>query len=134
MASSSLFALSPSSVNSRSTPFDEALDRFRKTLSPEQASNFRLSTAEGVKQELLVLEKQQEQKRLLRGLRRVETYVRGMLQFSEVIGIFAQINPELLGFIWVRTKLDQQLAFQSSCADMHLSVKGPTRLLLQVIF
>jgi hypothetical protein len=86
---------------SASGAFYSALCSFKQKLTQNQRDSFQHTTAEDVISELNAIQAEQEKRGSLRNLRRIEPFIQGINQFSEVLGIFVQAKPEILAFIWV---------------------------------
>lgn len=84
------------------TPFDEVLSEFRESLVKKQKDpdSFKDYTAQRFIADLNTMEKGQRNKKMMRGLIKIQSYIHGLEQFSEVIGIFVQAKPEILACIW----------------------------------
>lgn len=89
--------------------FEDALDAFIRTLSPSEKEDFKFTTVADVHYEIGRIQKEQEQKRLLRGLRRIEPFVDGLVRYSGVIEQLVTINPGILAPIWGPLKLILQV-------------------------
>jgi 5-formaminoimidazole-4-carboxamide-1-beta-D-ribofuranosyl 5'-monophosphate synthetase len=81
--------------------FGQVLAEFERSLTPKEKSFFVRTSIRDVHEEIEKLQKEQDTRRTLRNIRGMEPYIKGLLQFSEVIGIFVQGKPEVLAFIWV---------------------------------
>lgn len=90
--------------------FGHALDAFTETLSPSEKKNFQFTTVKDVHCEIGRIQKEQEQKRLLRGLRRIEPFVEGLTRYSSVIEQFVNINPRIMSPIWGPLKFILQMS------------------------
>lgn len=81
--------------------FETALATFVGSLSVAEKEKFAFSSISEVYQEIDNLQKSQEQRGLLRNLRRVHSFVDGINRYSQIIEQFVSVKPSLLAFIWV---------------------------------
>ena len=61
------------------------------------------TTIDDFNREVQVLEAQQERNKKLRGLKRIEPFVKGLEEYAGVIEVFVQAKPEIISLIWVRS-------------------------------
>ena len=80
--------------------FEEALEAFTKHLSDTEKADFQFTTVAEVHLEIDRIQKDQERKHLLRGLKRITPFVDGLVRYSAVIEQFVTINPGILAAIW----------------------------------
>lgn len=90
--------------------FDQALESFLTTLTPQEQSEFRISNVSDVYAEIARIEKDQERKGLLRGLKRIQPFIDGLTRYSNVIEQFVTMNPGILAAIWGPIKLLLQIS------------------------
>lgn len=81
--------------------FETALATFVGSLSVAEKEKFAFSSISEVYQEIDNLQKSQEQRGLLRNLRRVHPFVDGINRYSQIIEQYVSVKPSLLAVIWV---------------------------------
>jgi hypothetical protein len=86
--------------NSQATPFERALDEFKKDLKKRDQDNFKNTTLDGLKQCIGDLQKKQHSTRRLQNLNRLKPFIEAIEQYGRVITIFANSN-DLVAFVWV---------------------------------
>ena len=83
------------------TSFDIAFERLRDTVSKDDARAFASSKMEDVWATAKDIERQLEERRSLRGFRRIQPFLEAVEQYSKVIEVSCNQTP-YLPFIWVR--------------------------------
>lgn len=111
----------PTSFPTVSSPFDQALRRFKAELSDNDISTFSLTTAEDLKKEILKLQEKQASEKRIQNLNRLTAFVEAMDQFDKVIQVFLNAS-DYLGFVWVSFELSQLcpgLTLLSGTGEIH---------------
>ena len=90
--------------------FEDALEAFTQTLSHSEKADFQFAEVADVHREIGRIQKEQERKHLLRGLKRITPFVDGLVRYSAVIEQFVTINPGILAAIWGPLKLILQVS------------------------
>jgi hypothetical protein len=86
-----------------------AFSRLQDALYPSDAALFRETTPEAVKDAIKIIERDQEGRRSLRGLRRIQPFFHGLSRLGGAIETLCQGTPYLC-FIWAPVKLLLQIA------------------------
>lgn len=86
-----------------------AFEKLEGALHPGDARLFRSTTLEDVKSTAKIIERDQEQRRCLRNLRRIEPLFQALGKFGTAIDVLCQGTPYLC-FIWAPIKLLLQIA------------------------
>lgn len=94
---------------SATTTIRLAFEKLEDALHPSDARLFRSTTLEDVRSAAKIIERDQEQRRCLRNLRRIEPLFQGLARFGSAIDILCQGTPYLC-FIWAPIKLLLQIA------------------------
>ena len=80
--------------------FEDALEAFTQNLSDTEKADFQFATVTEVHLAIDRIQKDQERKHLLRGLKRITPFVDGLVRYSAVIEQFVTMNPAILAAIW----------------------------------
>lgn len=86
-----------------------AFEKLEDTLYPSDARLFRSTTLENVRSAAKIIERDQEQRRCLRNLRRIEPLFQTLAKFGAAIDVLCQGTPYLC-FVWAPIKLLLQIA------------------------
>ncbi|OJD34180.1 zinc finger protein [Diplodia corticola] len=89
----------PTPLPAATSPFDQALARFKGQLSDKEIVDFQLTSAEDLKRAILQLQKTQAGEKRMQNLHRLTAFVEAMDQFDKVVQVFLNAS-DYLGFIW----------------------------------
>jgi hypothetical protein len=104
------------------TVFDHALVNFTRNLSHKERLECSFATVSDVYREIDRLQKSQDEKRLLRGLKRAQPFVDGLLRYSSTIEQFVNVKPDVLGLLWGPLKLVLSVSSRSlECFNIILN-------------
>lgn len=82
--------------------FTSAKEDFKRSLKNPSAYDFSsLTSIDDVLEEAKKVERQQAKTKTLRGLKRIQPFIHGLKEYSEVIETFAQVKPDIMSLIWV---------------------------------
>lgn len=73
-------------------------------LTSQELDYFQSSRLEDVQRALARIQSEQEAKGSLRYLRRIDPFIKTMLEYSKVVEVFVNVE-EILAFIWVLSRL-----------------------------
>jgi hypothetical protein len=90
--------------------FEDALEAFTQALTSSEKADFQFTTVTDVQREIERIQKEQEQKHLQRGLKRIWPFVDRLIRYSAVIEQFVTINPGILAPIWGPLKFILQVS------------------------
>ncbi|KAL8370099.1 hypothetical protein RB595_000459 [Gaeumannomyces hyphopodioides] len=79
--------------------FQRVSNAFKADLTPQEREYFRSSRLEDVQHTLATIQSEQEAKGSLRFLRRIDPFVKTMLEYSKVVEVFVNVE-ETLAFVW----------------------------------
>jgi hypothetical protein len=82
--------------------FDDAIAAFIKTLPQSEIAEFKGTTIIDVYEEMDRIQRLQEDKCLLRYVKRVKPFVEGISRYASIIEVLISSKPDLLALIWVR--------------------------------
>ena len=82
-------------------PFTVALERFKDNLTAPEISQFSFTTIDDVWAEVTKIQREQGARRSLRNMARIEPFINGLKDHSDVLEVFVQAKPEFMAFIWV---------------------------------
>jgi hypothetical protein len=82
--------------------FEKTLASFQTRLSQEDLELFQITTFDDLKVAIGTIQKDQAARKGLRNLNKIKPFLKGLSQYAQVIEVFIQVKPEILGFIWVR--------------------------------
>lgn len=82
--------------------FTEALSAFKQNarLSSSEESDFRITTLEELKDAVRKMEQEQESKRRMMNMKRLDPFLKSMEQYGKIIEVFGNVN-EVVAFVWV---------------------------------
>ena len=81
--------------------FNNAFERLRATINPEDARTFASTTMQDVWNAARRIERQLEAKRSLRNFNRIQKFLAGIEQYSKIVEVLCNPTP-YLPFIWVQ--------------------------------
>jgi hypothetical protein len=81
--------------------FKQALDDFRKTLSPEDQNEMQFTTLEHLQECILDIQREQINGRAARNINRLAPFLDAMGQYQTLIEVFLNASS-ILCFVWVR--------------------------------
>jgi transcriptional/translational regulatory protein YebC/TACO1 len=84
--------------------FCRVLESFKATLSQDDKDEFKLSTLDDLKLEILAIQEKQASERKMKNSARLKSFLEAMEQYDEVVKVFLNAS-EILAFIWVRQLL-----------------------------
>ncbi|OAL02432.1 C2H2 domain-containing protein [Phaeosphaeriaceae sp. SRC1lsM3a] len=79
--------------------FSKALASFRTRLSAEELATFRSTTYDNLLDDLIRLQQQQEKKKEMMNLSRIQAFLEGMHQLGKIVEVFLNVN-EAVCFVW----------------------------------
>ena len=79
--------------------FQDALDWFKKDLSPREIVDFEKTTLHSLKAEIIRIQADQERLRSQMHLERTQSFLEAMEQFGKVVDVFLNSTP-FLGYVW----------------------------------
>ena len=79
--------------------FDDALHDFIDRVGEEKAKDFEKTDIKAVMKELKKMQQDQRKAKMVRGLRRVEGFLRAFEQFGDVVETFLNASP-FVCFVW----------------------------------
>ena len=91
--------------------FSQALTAFRTRLSAEELDTFKTTTYDDLVDELVQLQRQQEKKKEMMNLSRIQSFLEGMHQLGKVVEVFLNVN-EVVCFVWGPVKFLLLVRFQ----------------------
>lgn len=82
--------------------FTEALCAFKQNarLSSSEESEFRMTSLEELKDAVRKMEQDQESKRRMMNMKRLDPFLKSMEQYGKIIEVFGNVN-EVVAFVWV---------------------------------
>lgn len=109
--------------------FEVILEDFKTKaqLSPRELEEFKFADLAGLQHTIKTIQLEQEAKRRMRHMRRLEPFLQTMAQYGQVVDVFVNTS-ETLAFIWVSRSWT---VFLLSLADTKRS-QGPMKWLLMV--
>lgn len=84
-----------------SSIFETALSDFKTSLTPEENEDFKMTDLAALKQVLSKIQKDQENRRSMMYMKRLEPFLNAMETYGKVIEVFLNTS-NILAFIWVR--------------------------------
>jgi ribosomal protein S21 len=84
--------------------FDNALKRFRESLTKGQREQFAHCKKQDVQRTIQDIQTRHGSQRSLKNMRRVSKFIEGMSQLSQVIEVFLNVNNSV-AFVWVRAQM-----------------------------
>jgi hypothetical protein len=81
--------------------FQEALDEFRKTLTPKDRVQMQSTTLESLQRCVLDIQQEQIKGRTCGNINRLKPFLDAMSQYEKVIEVYLNAS-EILCFVWVR--------------------------------
>ncbi|KKY15263.1 putative c2h2 domain containing protein [Diplodia seriata] len=96
------------------SPFDQALAKFKGELSDKEIDDFQLTTGDDLKHAVLQLQTKQASEKRMQNLNRLTAFVEAMEQFDKVIQVFLNAC-DYIGFVWGPAKF--MLVVAASHAD-----------------
>lgn len=93
-------AASPAASGTR-CDFEVILDDFKAQLTVKELDEFKFASLQGLRTTIKLIQKEQEAKRRMQHMRRLEPFLRTMEQYGTVVEVFVNTS-ETLAFIWVR--------------------------------
>lgn len=79
--------------------FSKALASFRTRLSAEELATFKSTTYDNLLDDLVKLQQQQEKKKEMMNLSRIQAFLEGMHQLGKIVEVFLNVN-EVVCFVW----------------------------------
>lgn len=86
-------------VNQPSEAFKKALQAFRTRLSAEEDAKFKSTTYEQLCADLTQLQQEQEKRKEMMNLSRIQAFLEGMQQLGKTIEIFLNVS-DAVAFVW----------------------------------
>lgn len=82
--------------------FRQVVDAFKAkaALTPEELQSFQFSTLSDVSVTMQAIQEKQAKRGKLRHLRRIEPFLKTMLEFGKVVEVFLNVS-DILAFVWV---------------------------------
>lgn len=80
--------------------FETALKEFKAGLTPDEKDDFNMTDLDSLKQALSKMQKDQENKRSMMYMRRLEPFLTAMENYGKVIEVFLNTS-DILAFVWV---------------------------------
>lgn len=80
--------------------FEVILDDFKAQLTVKELDEFKFASLDGLRATIKLIQKEQEAKRRMQHMRRLEPFLRTMEQYGTVLEVFVNTS-ETLAFIWV---------------------------------
>jgi hypothetical protein len=81
--------------------FEKILASFQTRLSQADVELFRITTFDDLKVAVATIQKEQAARKGLRNLNKIKPFLTCLNQYTQVLEVFVQVKPEILGFIWV---------------------------------
>jgi hypothetical protein len=103
-ASNQTLASSEALVSGPASPFERALEAFKKSLKKKDQNNFKSTTFDELEKSITGLQAKQNAKRQLRNLNRLKPFLEAIEQYGKVIEVFCNSN-DIVAFVWVRNTL-----------------------------
>lgn len=91
----------PESFSTHDAGFRRVLEQFKATLSQDDKEDFRLSTLDDLKLEILAIQEKQASERKMKNSARLKSFLEAMEQYDEVVKVFLN-TADILAFVWVR--------------------------------
>jgi len=89
-----------SPVRSLDAEFERVAKAFRANLRSDELQCFKLSELGDLRTILASIEEQQDKKRGLAYMKRVEPFINTMLEFGKIVEVFLNVT-DVLAFVWV---------------------------------
>jgi len=89
--------------------FDNALDKFRRSLTEKQRLDFQSCTLNEVQAAIEGIQARLGARWELRSMTRIQKFIEAMTQLGQVVEIFLNVN-EAVAFVWVSTHIFFSLA------------------------
>lgn len=86
-----------------SAKFEDALTKFRQTLTVKQRANIEKTTLQDIHQTIEDVQQRQDKSRTLKNLTRIESFVSGMEELGKIIELFANVNS-IVAYVWVKVQ------------------------------
>ena len=100
----------PESFSTPDTGFRRVLEQFKATLSQDDKEDFRLSTLDDLKLEILAIQEKQASEKKMKNSARLKSFLEAMEQYDEVVKVFLN-TADILAFVWVRKIIIRNPAF-----------------------
>jgi hypothetical protein len=84
--------------------FQQAVDKFKKNLTPEDQNEFKYTTLEDLQRDILNI----QNKHRNRNMMRLKVFLEGMEQYGRVVEVFLNTSA-ILCFVWVRYEVCIQM-------------------------
>ena len=91
----------PESFPTPDTSFRRVLEQFKATLGQDDKEDFRLSTLDDLKLEILAIQEKQASEKKMKNFARLKPFLEAMEQYDEVVKVFLN-TADFLAFVWVR--------------------------------
>ncbi|KAH0537608.1 hypothetical protein FGG08_005600 [Glutinoglossum americanum] len=88
------------SISTSDRNFRRVLEDFKATLSQDDKDDFKLSTLDDLKLEILAIQEEQATERKMKNSARLKSFLEAMEQYDEVVKVFLNTS-EILAFVWV---------------------------------
>ncbi|KAK2808656.1 hypothetical protein FQN50_004520 [Emmonsiellopsis sp. PD_5] len=89
--------------------FDAALADFKKRLTSKELEDFKFTTLDEVRMEIIKIQDEQDQLKTMRDMTRIQSFVEAMTEFGKVIECFLNVS-DIIAFIWGPVKFLLQVA------------------------
>lgn len=87
------------------SPFDRALDIFKKDLTKRDKDNFKITTIQDLQKSIDDLQKKHQSTRRIQDLSRLGVFLEAIDQYTKVVEPFCNSN-EIVAFVLVRAKFE----------------------------
>lgn len=90
------------SLGTAKCEFETALEDFKMNaqISPDEAKDFRFSDLNSLRSTIKQIQAEQEAKRRMRHMKRLEPFLQTMEQYGKTVDVFVNTS-EVLAFVWV---------------------------------
>lgn len=88
--------------------FENAVNRFRESLTKSQREQFAHCKKQDVERTILDIQARHGSQKRLKNMRRISKFIEGMSQLGQVMEVFLNVNNSV-AFVWVRALMPVEL-------------------------
>jgi hypothetical protein len=103
-------------MDSVSDSFQQALGKFKRRLTKEEETKFKLASLEDVLVEVDKIQTEQGRRKQLMNLPRIKGFLEAMTQYGTVVEVFLNTSS-ILCFVWGPMKFCLQVRFDNSLPE-----------------
>lgn len=110
-----------------SISFQNATDKFTKSLTAQQRQEFAACSLDDVRQSIVNIQEKRGNQKIMRNMARIQAFLEAMDQYRKVVESFLNCTP-FLGYVWVCIFCMNQFILEM----LTLVTQGPIRFILLV--